>query len=88
MAQEASGEEVNKEQKRNEVISLINKSQGPDHHSRNELLLRNGRWGTCVDCPKRDGNIFPEECINTTRYDHNIEVFPETEKLLAEYNAK
>lgn len=45
----------------------------PDHHSRAELLARNGRWGTCVDCPRdAKGRAFPEQCKFTNRYDHNL----------------
>ena len=36
---------------------------------------RNGRWGTCVDCPKTaDGHAVPEACVNTHRYDHRLDV--------------
>lgn len=44
-----------------------------NHHQRIELLLRNGRWGTCSGCPRDpDGTIHPEQCQFTRRYDHNI----------------
>ena len=34
-------------------------------------FARNGRWGTCVDCPRDgDGNQLPELCRETNRYDH------------------
>lgn len=33
---------------------------------------RNGRWGTCVDCPKIEGRAYPELCVNTERGDHNL----------------
>ena len=34
---------------------------------------RNGRWGTCVGCPRdTQGNAYPEFCPNTKRYDHNM----------------
>ncbi len=34
---------------------------------------RNGRWGTCVDCPRDGhGHILPELCPNTERYDHQL----------------
>ncbi len=34
-------------------------------------LSRNGRWGTCGDCPRdEDGFPQPESCVNTARYDH------------------
>lgn len=42
-----------------------------DHHSRAELIARNGRWGTCVDCPRENGTVYPERCEFTARYDHN-----------------
>lgn len=36
-------------------------------------FARNGRWGTCVSCPRdSEHNVFPEFCQNTDRYDHNI----------------
>ena len=38
-------------------------------------LDRNGRWGTCVDCPRAQGDwhtAFPERCENTDRYDHQL----------------
>lgn len=36
---------------------------------------RNGRWGTCCDCP-RDiaGRIYPEFCEHTKRADHHLDV--------------
>jgi hypothetical protein len=36
---------------------------------------RNGRWGTCVDCP-RDSQyrVYPEFCKETKRYDHQLTV--------------
>ena len=36
-------------------------------------FMRSRRWGTCGDCP-RDGNgeVFPELCPHTGRYDHNL----------------
>jgi hypothetical protein len=36
---------------------------------------RNGRWGTCSDCPRdSSGNAYPEFCEWTDRYDHNLDV--------------
>jgi hypothetical protein len=36
---------------------------------------RNGRWGTCADCPRDvDERAFPEFCVNTDRYDHQLTV--------------
>lgn len=34
-------------------------------------FARNGRWGTCVECPRDgDGNQLPELCPETNRGDH------------------
>lgn len=34
---------------------------------------RNGRWGTCADCPRNyRGDVFPELCIHTDRDDHHL----------------
>lgn len=39
------------------------------------MFARNERWGTCVDCPRTStGEIFPEFCEHTDRYDHHIGV--------------
>lgn len=36
-------------------------------------FTRNGRWGTCVSCPRAfDGEPFPEFCQHTDRYDHQL----------------
>lgn len=35
-------------------------------------MLRNGRWGTCVGCPRDGNSVHPEICSETRRYDHNI----------------
>ncbi|HEY6117456.1 MAG TPA: hypothetical protein VI172_16000 [Candidatus Dormibacteraeota bacterium] len=36
-------------------------------------FARNGRWGTCVDCPMdRRGDAYPEFCEHTTRCDHRL----------------
>jgi hypothetical protein len=39
-----------------------------------QCFARNGRWGTCVDCP-RDTNDqpYPEFCENSYRYDHHLD---------------
>lgn len=37
-----------------------------------ELILRNGRWGTCSGCPREKTDVYPERCDETKRYDHNI----------------
>jgi hypothetical protein len=51
------------------------KPRSPDHHSRDALLVRNGRWGTCVMCPRIDGEVRPEDCEETSRYDHNLSIW-------------
>jgi len=36
---------------------------------------RNGRWGTCGDCPRdSNGIVYPEFCKFTDRYDHNLKL--------------
>lgn len=35
-------------------------------------FARNGRWGTCGDCPEGHGQFYPEFCVNTDRYDHKL----------------
>lgn len=43
-------------------------------------FARNGRWGTCVECPRAyDGEVFPEFCPNTARYDHQLTLASLTE---------
>jgi len=43
------------------------------HHF--HCFARNGRWGTCGDCPcDREGGVHPEFCANTLRYDHQLDV--------------
>lgn len=37
-----------------------------------DLLERNGRWGTCVSCPRAERKVYPELCPNTKRYDHQL----------------
>lgn len=38
-----------------------------------QALGRNGRWGTCTDCPRSgDGLVLPELCKNTKRSDHQF----------------
>ena len=39
-----------------------------------EQFRRNGKWGTCGDCPKTDGKSFPEFCINFKRSDHTLDI--------------
>lgn len=69
-----------------DLFAAINRIEGRDHHGRNEQLLRNGRWGTCVDCPRnRDGQKAPELCINKRRCDHDIEITEATRALLHRY---
>jgi len=56
-----------------DVYEITATALPPDHHSRAELIARNGRWGTCSGCPRdAKGNVFPERCEFTNRYDHNI----------------
>lgn len=34
---------------------------------------RNGRWGTCVGCPRDTaGHAYPEFCADAERYDHKL----------------
>jgi hypothetical protein len=36
-------------------------------------FIRNERWGTCGACPRdSEGNVYPEFCIHTKRYDHKL----------------
>lgn len=35
---------------------------------------RNARWGTCVDCPEENGEVWPERCEHTWRRDHHLEL--------------
>ena len=37
-----------------------------------EQFARNGRWGTCISCPKSAGAVYPEFCEHTGRYDHQL----------------
>lgn len=55
------------------VYKITARAIPPDHHERAALIARNGRWGTCVECP-RDAlhRAYPEQCKHTSRYDHNI----------------
>lgn len=56
-----------------ESVSLTRLGLEPDHHEKSALVARNGRWGTCVCCPRDDeGSAYPERCEFTARYDHNI----------------
>ena len=60
--------------------SWFNDFQIPEAHlryrkyngDRFEQFRRNGRWGTCVDCPIIEGKSYPELCVNTTRGDHTF----------------
>jgi hypothetical protein len=43
------------------------------HRGSFQMFLRNGRWGTCMDCPRdSEGNGYPEFCSNTERHDHHL----------------
>lgn len=32
-----------------------------------------GRWGSCIQCPRENGVIVAERCVNTGRWDHEID---------------
>lgn len=36
-----------------------------------EQFLKNGRWGTCVDCGL-GGSADPAACVNAKRIDHQL----------------
>lgn len=38
-----------------------------------ETFDRIGRWGSCVECPSVGTITYPEQCIHTARYDHQLE---------------
>lgn len=46
--------------------------QAREEMSKTKLMTRNGRHGTCVDCPRVHGEVYPELCKFTARYDHNL----------------
>jgi len=54
------------------IEEMLRRLDGPDHHDRDELLRRNGRWGTCVDCPRDARGVYPERCKHTKHYDHQL----------------
>lgn len=55
------------------IEEALAKLDGPNHHDRDALLARNGRWGTCGACPRGDdGRVEPERCEYTSRSDHNL----------------
>lgn len=72
-----------------ELFARIDEIEGQDRSSsqeRNRQLARDGRWGTCVDCPRdRAGHRDPASCRHTRRYDHHIEIQAETARLLMVY---
>lgn len=37
-----------------------------------DTYQRINRWGTCVECPIHSNQIYPEQCVNTDRYDHQL----------------
>ena len=37
-------------------------------------FARNERWGSCVDCPRSNGHVYPEFCIYKDRYDHTLSI--------------
>lgn len=56
-------------------LLIISRYIEPNHHMRDELCERNGRWGSCGACPIDSvGMIHPEDCENKDRYDHNIAI--------------
>lgn len=56
-----------------EAVDLSAFEVRADHHSRDALSKRNGRWGTCAACPRVEGAVFPEQCEFTSRYDHQLQ---------------
>lgn len=67
----------------NSISEMIDILEGKrDDTSRNDQLIRNGRWGTCAECPTTNHKKYPENCKNYGRYDHNIEIKPQTQKML------
>lgn len=72
-----------------DLFARIDRIEGPDHHQRNELLVRNGTWRTCADCPREDdGSVYPERCKHAQRVDHTIPVHNVTVALLRRYHAE
>ena len=46
-------------------------------------FMRNGRWGSCGNCPRlTDGTVLPELCPDTDRSDHQSTL----EGLVDQYN--
>lgn len=44
-----------------------------EHRDAFMAFARNGRWGTCANCPKdSEGKRYPECCRNTDRPDHML----------------
>lgn len=58
---------------RQELNKALDGLLGADHHDRNDLLVRNGRWGTCGACPREGGRVHPEKCLYTDRGDHRLD---------------
>ncbi len=53
------------------ILRESSKMEGYRKTSMEKQLLRNGRWGTCVCCPRdAAGDVYPERCEETKRYDH------------------
>lgn len=46
------------------------------HSGALQMFARNGRWGTCVECPQVGFGcmVLPELCKNTDRYDHHLDM--------------
>ena len=38
-----------------------------------EQYARNGKWGTCVNCPIENDMTYPERCKFFKRYDHDLD---------------
>lgn len=41
-----------------------------EHHV--ACFARNGRWGTCADCPRDAAGVYPERCQFADNYDHAL----------------
>ena len=56
-------------------LDLIMKRAISDMADSFRQFSRNGRWGTCCDCPKDTAQrSYPEFCKNAHRYDHFLTV--------------
>jgi hypothetical protein len=65
------GEECHAKLRQSCVPMLIH----PEMKSAFRQFSRNGRWGTCGDCPcDSNDEPYPEFCSHTKRSDHNLNV--------------